>query len=276
MSPVPSTPSRHRNRLGIAAALGVLALIVAGCFLGAIVGPSLLARLFPGLAFVFTGELPLDAELAKSSGPSRPFAEIWDVAHDEALRIDPGAILVYVSASPVGYIAGVAYSGPLTGSLEMSFEFIRPDGRSISIDFEDADPASTLTIRSGHDEASPEGEARYQDGLLTAPEKQRRIESYKLSPRDAVALTWDDALEYARKHGLLPGHVLPLITSSRTKEGRSVWEVNYWYKLPTNSISLREIFDVSDGVVYFIVDGETGEILRRDYQTIDPTRTPSR
>jgi hypothetical protein len=191
------------------------------------------------------------------------------------LRIDPGAVLSYVSASPVGYFAGVAYSGPLTGSLELSFEFVRPDGRDLSIDFEDADPASTLTTGSIHDTPSADGKARYQDKLQTAPEKQRQLKSYKLSPRDAVTLTWGDAQEYARKNGLQASQVLPLIIIRKTEEGHVAWDVDYWYKPPKKSISLSEIFDVSGSVVYFTVDGETGEIIRREYQTIEPTRTPS-
>ena len=275
MSHVPARVSRRGNRLAIAAALVALALVVAGCLLAAIVGPGLLARLFPGLALLFTGEMSLHTEPAKSSGPSRPFAEIWDVAHNEALRIDPGAVLSYVRASSVGSHGGVAYSGPLTGSLELNFEFARPDGRDIAIYFEDADPASTLTSSTIHDTVQPDDDFRYQEALQSSPEKQRRLKSYKLSPRDAVARTWDDAQEYARKNGLPGSQVLPHITMNKTKDGHAAWDVGYWYEPPKKSISLSEIFDVSGGVVYYTVDGETGEIVRREYQTIEPTRTPS-
>jgi hypothetical protein len=200
---------------------------------------------------------------------------MWDLAHTEALRIDPGAVLNYVSASPVGYHAGVAYSGPLTGSLELDFEFMRPDGRDISIYFEDAGPDSTLATSSINHKAPPGGAEEYEDRLQRAPEKQRQLKAFKLSPRDAVARTWDDTQAYARKNGLQASQVLPRITMSKTKEGHAAWEVDYWYRPPTDSISLSQIFDVSGSVVYFTVDGETGEIVRRDYQTIEPTRTPS-
>ena len=276
MSDVPSTPSRRQNRLQVVITLGSLVLIVVGCFLAATVGPALMARLFPAFGFLYTGEIPISVETAKSSGPSRPFAELWDVAQKKVMSIDSEAILRYVRAAPVGYFAGVPYPGPDTGSLEMSFEYVRPDGRDISIQFEDADPESTLSTRSFNDEPSPDYEWRYLDSRESLPEMERRLRAYKLSPRDAVAHTWDDAQAYAKKNGLQPEHVLPLVTTTRTKEGHSAWSVDYWYKLPRESFSLSELFEMGGGgVVYFTVDGETGEIVRQEYQTIEPTHTPS-
>jgi hypothetical protein len=68
------------------------------------------------------------------------------LADRAAAEIDSSAVFDYggVSASYAGWHEGVLYSGPLTGSLEFSFSYQRPNGGSFDIEFEDAAPQSTL------------------------------------------------------------------------------------------------------------------------------------
>jgi hypothetical protein len=240
----------------------------------ALLGGTVLSGVLGGLPYPFGSGIPLSSEHAKSSGPSRPFAEVWDVARKEATRIDKDAVLSYVDASTVGKIAGVAYSGPVTGSLKVTITYVRPNGDDITVDVEDADPASTVQTAFHNISSVSDGPKRYQDIKDRSTDFEQLLRSYKLTPRDAVSKTWDDVQKYAIVKGLQPDHVLPLITTGRSKTDVPIWKVDYWYELPKSSVSLGEIFDLPPAVAYYTVDGLTGEVLKIEHQTIEPTITP--
>jgi hypothetical protein len=271
----PLARTKGRPFLNLFTGTIVTLLILFGCVGLVIVGPQILSRLAPMFGLMYKGELPLDTSAAKTSGPSRSFQEMWDVAQKEVTRVDKDAVLNYVAAAPVGYHAGLPYSGPVTGTLLVSFDYFLPDGNNISVDVEDADPASTVTSSPRGDRPSPGGQVMYKDRQNDLPNKERMLKSLNLTPRDAVARTWADAQEYGVNNGLMPEHILPLVSVSRALSGTVQWSVDYWYKPPRNSISLSGVFDVSGGVVSYSVDDQTGEIVRTEYKTIEPTPAPN-
>jgi hypothetical protein len=229
-----------------------------------VIGP----RLFP---FMYGGGLPISSDPAKSSGPSKTMAEMLALAQQEAKKIDPDAVLSDVSASTPGYLAGLAYPGPATGGIDVTFEFRRPTKQRLSIEFEDSNPQGTLDINiddyvSEYDQLYTLAQEREKDLL-------DMLAAFKLSPRDAIAKTWDDSREYAQKNGVSVDQVLPMILIGPTKDGVPRWRVDYRYHKKRSSIALGEIFDLSGEIVDYTVDGVTGEITEADYQTVSPTPT---
>jgi hypothetical protein len=249
--------------LVLAVFCGLMALIVF------VIGPKMLPFLYGG-GFEFAA----DDEPAKSSGPSKTMAEMFEIAQAEAKKIDTDAVLDSLNANTPGYLTGVAYTGPIIGSIEVTFEFRRPTGAYIDVTFEDADPSGTLDVNVDTYESEDADRtwiyknAQSREGSYIAQLKQ-----YKLSIRDAVAKTWDDAREYARKSGVSEKQVLPFISTGQAKDGNPIWNVDYRYKENRESISLGDIFDLGDEIVEYTVDGLTGEITKADYQTISPTPT---
>ena len=250
---------------------GLIMVVVAVGLITVLIIWFVIPRLLSGLLF---GELPLDAQTAKSFGPSRPLSEILAVAQEEARRIDKDVVLSHVQVSTVGFTGGAAYSGPTTGSLQLSFDFYRPTGKRISIDVEDADPRSTVE-KYVDDISTPEDYegATYQNMRKEEQDRIALLLSYKLTPRDAVAKTWKDSQDYARKNGLATEHVLPLISPGRSESGTPIWELNYWYQEGRATISLGSIFDIGDPVVSYVVDGVTGEIISSEYGVVPPRPT---
>ena len=262
-------PARRKPNRGILLIGWLLMVIAVSLFFA--VGWLVISPFRSGMPF---GEFPLDTQKAKSSGPSLPLSEILAVAQEEARRVDKDAVFSHAVIATVGYVAGVEYSGPTTESLEVSFDFVRPTGKRISIYVEDADPRST--VRKYIDDVSRPEEyekAVYQDKKAREQERIDLLLAYKLTPRDAVARTWQDSQDYARKNGLAVNHVLPLISTVKSKSGTPTYSLDYWYHESRSTISLSGIFDIGDPVVSYVVDGLTGEIISTEYSVIPPAPT---
>lgn len=219
----------------------------------------------------------------QSSGPSVPWPTMLALAEQEAANIDKDAIFSHgaaVRAAPPGRYEDITYPGPLTGSLELSFDYQRPNGGRFTIYFEDAAPQNTLRniisdyvpSETGRAAFNPEHDAR-----------QRRILSQvKISPREALALTWSEAQAEAEKSGIQGATLDPLIIF----DARYVlWSISYWLRrpAPTSSQGGQQATPMptpatptSELLMGFVVDAATGEITRRDYfMFATPTPIPS-
>ncbi|HEX8597750.1 MAG TPA: hypothetical protein VF952_04460 [Chloroflexia bacterium] len=272
MQPAGVTPS-HRSRTSLV--VGITVLSAVSCIVLAFIAAPALSQMFPWISFPFTGRLPLGPSTAKSSGPSAPLGVIIDTAQQEAYKIDSDAVLSLVTAAPGGFTEGVPYTGPVTGSLEVSFSFYRPTGHNITIWVEDAAPTSTVRTYIDTVTDGSSGKRNYQLAMDTQEDNETLWASFKFTPRDAVTLTWEDARNHAVKQGLPPEQVLPLISTGRSESGTPVWSVDYWYQQGKSSISLGELFDIGDPVASYVVDGETGEILSVEYGDIMTGPTPA-
>ncbi len=230
----------------------------------AIVMVIMCARLFPIFAYFYAGTPLFDPPKEQSSGPSRPLALILDVAEKKAHSIDKDVVLSGIDFHPVGYLDGAPYTTPATESLEFTFSYLRPDGREIRISLEDSDPASTIEFFA--DDTS----ADTRTGLTTMKEAYLRdrgelpgykalLNSYKLTPRDAVAQTWADSSNYISKQIVAKEQVLPAISTGSSDTGTPVWNVDYFYYHKGSARNHNGIFEFGFSVVSYVINGETGK-----------------
>jgi hypothetical protein len=204
------------------------------------------------------------------------WSAILAFAEQEADKIDKHALFGFgptISARPPGWYDNVLYAGPLTGSLELKFEYYRPKGGSFSIYFEDAAPQDTLdTFVSEYGQPNPD--TSFDEDF------RRRLAQVKISPREALAITWNEAQTEAEKTGIQGATLEPLITFS---DEILSWHVYYGLRQPTPLSSQggqqatsmpAPATTTSELFMWFVVDAATGQITQRDY-SMAATPTPS-
>jgi hypothetical protein len=204
------------------------------------------------------------------SGPSASWAEQLAVAHEAASKEDPNAVLMHISARPV---AEWPRTWTFSDTLEVRFTYELQAGGYLWIILQDSSPAATVKVdRHYTGDANPLYRQVHHEIMGMQGEATKRAESVKLSPREVVALTWDEA-ERTEKYGnrLAPSVGLtivnmydPALISSDT------WQVDYWY-VPKQVLSE---LDLSIPHLCFLcpqsykVHGATGEILERQVNGI--------
>jgi hypothetical protein len=204
------------------------------------------------------------------TGPPAPWVEQLAAAHQAAHREDPNAVLMHVSAGPV---AEWPRTWTYSDTLEVRFDYELSGSGDLWITLQDSSPATTVKVdRHENRDANPLYKQVHQEIMGVQDEAFRRAESVKLSPREVVALTWDEA-ERTEKHGsrLAPSVGLtivnmydPALISSDT------WQVDYWY-VPKQVLSELDLFFPRRCFTCpqsYKVDGATGEILERQVNGI--------
>lgn len=205
------------------------------------------------------------------------------LADRAAAEIHSGAVFDYggVSASYAGWQEGALYTGPLTGGLKLSVSYQRPDGGTFDIELEDAAPQSTLRKLTqfagrselGVDDAYPEFGIAYRDQLSRV----------KISPREAVAITWNQAQAEVAKSGIQGVSLDPLVNFNHWD---AEWSIGYWLErpvptpgpqqgkevapvAPTPTRGLTSLFDPTapapDLLMGFDVDAVNGQITKVHY-----------
>jgi hypothetical protein len=202
------------------------------------------------------------------SGPSASWSEIISAANGKAKEIDKDALLntSYIAAYPVDWPTTSAISS-YTTTLEVSFDYSTPSGNLISIRLQDAAPTSTITSRVADNMTFYDSDRQNQ--LRT----ETMINSVRLSPRDAIKRTWEEVHGYGQKLGLRDIRITPVLFLE-TYEGNPLrWRIEYAVKdaaQPTPDVGAKTIY--LNLVAHFLVDAQTGEILKRTFE--DRRQTP--
>lgn len=227
----------------------------------------------------------------KSSGPSVPWPTMLALADQEAAKIDRDAVFSLgpsVSAEPPGTFDNIAYSGPLTGSLRLGFNYDRPNGGIFSINFEDAAPQNTLSRFTRLSEPSATGASEFNRAF--GEDYRRQLSKVGISPREAVSLTWREAQIEAQKSMLKTLRLEPVVMFSHW---HVKWTVDYKLKAvtvqvpqgspmaPTPTMGLPNLGSLfgpnnkpTDFLMGFDVDATTGKITQR-YYVMFPRPAPS-
>lgn len=224
-----------------------------------------------------------------SSGPPVPWPTILALADREAARIDKDAALTFTAlhAKAPGTLSSdyIKYSGPLTGSIRVSLEYIRPNGASFTLELEDAAPEQTLVVYSDDPEDAQWAKESYRPQFSKA--FRAGLSQMKIAPRDAVRLTWDEAQAEAQKTHLKEFSLEPWLLFAPTYDQRvGVWMVFYELKEPKpppdgnktpTAVPTADPHRVNTPLgelMNFDIDPFTGEILNRNYAMF-PRGTPT-
>jgi hypothetical protein len=223
----------------------------------------------------------------KTAGPSVPWPTMVALAEENKHKIHKDAVLDDVSAEPVGSFEGITYTNPTTGSLEVTFEYDAPSTLFAWVRFEDAGPASTLSHTRYPYEDKLNGESSFEWSKSREPELRKAVGKVKLTPRDALALTWSDATRYAPRLGNKVEQMRPSIRLNYLdkEDPKPFWAVVYW---PAGGKPKMEkpgdlggIFGNLDAVtskwMLFEIDAQTGKILTLEVgnEEIIPRSTPT-
>ncbi|MEO8285883.1 MAG: hypothetical protein ABI670_05570 [Chloroflexota bacterium] len=203
----------------------------------------------------------------QSSGPSAGWADMLALAREEAAKADKEAIPgeIFVQAAPAGdsSLKYETFTG-YTGSLTLSFQYISSSGSETYIEFEDANPAATITHYNSDEHAA-------KTYLYSRANKRQTqiadgIASIKISPRQAMERTWQAAQEEARAAGLTGVTVVPSVISLWIEQdGSASWFVQYTGKdltRPTPT-SAETRFHDAEFSTHMTVSAVTGEITGR-------------
>lgn len=222
----------------------------------------------------------------KSSGPSVAWPTMVALAQQNEPNIHKDRVLKGVYAQPPGTFHGIKYTGPVTGSLEVTFEYDAPSSLFAWVRFEDASPASTLETTRYHYEDKLNDDWSYNYSKEREPDIRAAIANVKIAPREALALTWADAVKSAPQLGMTVEDMDPAVHLRFYDPDNPVWEIIYWptkvgekVKEPEDAFSsLMDPDSTLTWWLFFGVDAQTGRIVQFEVGDkviiAPPTRTP--
>ncbi len=258
--------ARPYSRAAILAGLFVLCgLFLAGCQLDDL-QPRRAATATP--AATPLGSLP--AGPLVQSPPSLGFDRLLAAAREKIGADYPDAVLYSISAEPYDYEYGEDYV-PAHEILRVTFEFIRPNLDCVSVDMPDDVPAAALHIDVSHaDREDPEDvrfwQAIYSDTLKYSWGLERDLRNATISPRDAISLTRQDALQRAQQVGLKYRGLLPEVSLLPPDERPTAWEVVY----EVQSTDDDEYAYDRQPLATYILDIVDASIVSREYTDAVP------
>ena len=213
----------------------------------------------------------------KSSGPPVAWPTMVALAQQNEPNIHKDRVLAGVRAQPPDQWYGVKYPGTITGSLEVTFEYVAPSALSAGVKFEDASPTSTLSTYFEPYSDGQVDDATYN--LVKEHESKVRaaVAKVKLSPREALAVTWPDAVKSAPQVGAKMEDMLILMELWHGDPDKPHWWILYSpTKTDTKAEKPGDIFGspvgASSSMISFEVDAQTGQIM--GFEVGDKVITP--
>jgi hypothetical protein len=201
------------------------------------------------------------------TGPSLLWAEQLAVAQMAAKKEDEAAVLLAITAEPV---AEWPRTWTYSDTLEVRFDYALSRGGKLWITLHDSSPATTVKVeRYEYDleDSNPLYWQVHQDIMSMQEESITRAARIQLAPREAVALTWDEAVRTEAFGNRLAPYIRLSIVNRLEPSAvmPDSWQVNYWYvprQTPSSVEALvpRLCFDCPQS---YAVDIETGEIHER-------------
>jgi hypothetical protein len=246
-------PQQKANRRLIAVVLLALLLLVVG-------GTVAVIMLAPTLGQALMREV----NKPRSSGPSAPWPALLSAAQQEAARVDKDAVLDGITASPVQY---QPTDWTYTNTLELTFRYIRPNGGELNVYLEDSAPTSTLRITQ-REHSDPESSREFYTRLKERQQERNTIlASIKMTPRDAVKQTWEEAMLHAEQVQMDKSKLAPLVSLYSLDlygdaEEPVTWHISY--REPT--LDIGKIFEQAISDFNYDVNAEDGTILKRGYE----------
>jgi hypothetical protein len=202
-------------------------------------------------------------------GEPAPWAEVVAAADEVALKAVPGALLETVEVEPV---ARWPKDWSVDKVLEAKYYYRVPTGERLYVNLQDTNPHATA--KTSVPEIDPFWTTIEVHLLRADAAKRKSISGLNVSPRQAVSLTWEEALVEARNDDLQVSPTLRLgyIAQVFEPQGSSkglAWTIRY---LPVPADGPRKgprvwpEFQSSS----FMVDATTGEIVHRDMNAFSP------
>lgn len=219
----------------------------------------------------------------KSSGPSVAWPTMVALAQQNESNVHKDRVLQGVHAQPPGQWYGVKYPGPITGSLEVSFDYDAPSALFAWVRFEDASPTSTLSTYFDPYSDGQHGDSTYNLAREYESKVRAAVAKVKLSPREALAVTWPDAVKSAAQVGAKMEETQILVQLWCGDPDKPLWWIIYSpTKADTKAEEPGDIFGrfagTSDSMIYFEVNAQTGQIVRfevgHNVITAPPSPTP--
>ncbi|HEX8597949.1 MAG TPA: tetratricopeptide repeat protein [Chloroflexia bacterium] len=175
------------------------------------------------------GSVP--SEPLVESPPSLGFDRLLVAARGKIVGDYPDAVLYSIDAALYDYEYSEDYV-PAHQILRVTFVFIRSNLDYISVDMPDDQPTAALHIDvSPVDWDDPENvdwrSAVYSDSLAYAWGLERDLRAATISPRDAISLTRQDALQRAQQIGLEYRALVPQVSLVPPGEKPTTWKVVY-------------------------------------------------
>lgn len=178
------------------------------------------------------------------------------IAQQAAIKVDKDAVLWDVTEHPSELRP--SHWSYISDTLKTEFKFYRPSGDAINIRFDDTSPTSTLTIEQS---INPDYKKGFNP-VLTPQLLSKSLATVIISPREAVQLTWADALAHASQRNITISPIIGLTLGSTPAE----WRVQY---VGSDRPTLYLGNDMS-----YTVDAHTGAILTREYTPFAPFGKP--
>ncbi len=165
------------------------------------------------------------------SPPSLGFDRLLVAARGKIVVDYPDAVLHSIEAWPYDYEYSTEYV-PAHQILRVTFVFLRPNLDYISVDMPDDQPTAALHVDvSPVDRDNPEHadlrRSLYSDTLKYEWGLERDLRAATISPRDAISLTRQDALQRARQIGLEYRALVPHVALVPPGEQPTTWKVVY-------------------------------------------------
>jgi hypothetical protein len=200
------------------------------------------------------------------AGPAVPWADQIAVADQAALKVDKDALLESVTAWPA---ARDKATWTYTKTLEVTLGYVRPNGSSVDVIFLDTDPSSTIKVLSYDSGMSDFG--LYEPVQKIFQRNREALQAARVSPREVIQQTWAEADAHAQSLGL---RIYPIV--GLDPGDYSHWNVTYWplsgLATPVPSLTQQFVLNYSSS---FKVNSQTGIILDRENQFLQPTVTPA-
>ncbi len=214
------------------------------------------------------GSVP--SEPLVESPPSLGFDRLLVAARGKIVGDYPDAVLYSIEAWPYDYEYSEDYV-PAHQILRVTFVFLRPNLDYISVDMPDDQPTAALHVDvSPVDRGDPESvdwrRSIYSDSLKHTWGLERDLQAATISPRDAISLTRQDALQRARQIGLEYRALVPYVSLMPPGEKPTSWKVVYDVQTAPDD----EYADDRLPLATYSVDIVDAGILAREYNDAVP------
>jgi tetratricopeptide (TPR) repeat protein len=199
------------------------------------------------------------------SPPSLGFDRLLVAARGKIAGDYPDAVLYSIRAEPYDYEYADDYV-PAHQILRVTFLFLRPNLDSIVVDMPDDQPTAALRVDVSPVDSEDQEEVDYwrqifSDTLGYAWGLERDLRAATISPRDAISLTRQDALQRVQQIGLAYKALVPNVSLVPPGEKPTTWKVVYDVQTSTDD----EYADDRMPLATYNVDVVDAGIVAREY-----------
>ena len=203
---------------------------------------------------LFRVKADLDRHRTIPYGVAAPWAEQLAVSQEAIPKTDQGSILRHVSAMPV-----LEGRTTVSSALRVQFAYVTSSGNTVIATVEDTHPA-TLVKSTEHGHASIDRTMLERIHTATG--------GINISPREAIEATIPELEAGTGQEAEAGTGLLGLYVSLALQDE---FEGVDW---PTNSPAVWSVLYVGKGA-YFMVDAQTGEVVRKDFDAFGGRETPT-